>query len=214
MKDLLGSNIFSHQFHYEDAEWPQTHTNPSQMIAPFNNSIFDIRKSYSTVFEALALDLNHQQQARQDQNHAIFKIKYTINLLPSMDIDDGLSLMDLLGDTNQIDILKTKAVQDIINFKWNAYGKKIHYLSAIMHMIYVTMFLLFLNYHYLLRNSSGNKNLVMLFMLICNTYSFVYDTRQLIRQGFFYFFDPWNYYDQMYIWSGYMNIFYHLRNLD
>ena len=50
-------------------------------------------------------------------------------------------------------------------------------------------------------------------MLICNTYSFVYDTRQLVLQGFYYFFDPWNYYDQMYIWSGYLNILFQIRDI-
>ena len=80
------------------------------MIRPYNGSIFEIRGNYSEVFEDLAKDLKHQVEARNDTTHQIYKIKYTINLLPCMDVDDNLSLMDLMGDTDLIEIFQTKAV--------------------------------------------------------------------------------------------------------
>jgi hypothetical protein len=69
MKDLLASSIFSYQFSFDDAEWPQTHTNCKKMIRPYNGSIFEIRRNYSEVFDELAKDLKHQVEARNDETH-------------------------------------------------------------------------------------------------------------------------------------------------
>ena len=44
-------------------------------------------------------------------------------------------------------------------------------------------------------------------MFACNSFAMMYDMRQLFKQGFFYFFDPWNYNDQLYIWIGYTNLY-------
>lgn len=43
-------------------------------------------------------------------------------------------------------------------------------------------------------------------MFLCNTWAFVYDTRQLVKTGWLYFYDAWNLVDWVYIVSGYANI--------
>ena len=62
------------------------------------------------------------------------------------------SLMDLIGDTDQIEILETKAVKDLIAFKWEKFGRKFHYLAATVHTYYVLFYLIYLNSKYLNRN--------------------------------------------------------------
>ena len=116
--------------------------------------------------------------------------------------------MDLIGDTDQIEILQTKAVKDLITFKWENFGKKVHYLSAVVHITYVIFYLIYLNNRYLNRSNDYEfepKNLFV--MLFCNSFFMMYDMRQLLRQGLMYMFDPWNYNDQLYIWIGFVNLY-------
>ena len=106
------------------------------------------------MFKELAADEENQRLARKDLSSKFYKIKYTLNLLTIMESGGGVdeeSLMDLIGDTDQIEILQTKAVQDLISFKWENFGKKFHYLAAFVHIIYVAFYLIYLNSRYLNR---------------------------------------------------------------
>jgi hypothetical protein len=118
---------------------------------------------------------------------------------------DG-NLMDLFGETNQIEVFQTKVVQDLIQFKWFSYGKMVHQIAALVHMTYVMTFLFYLDKMYLKR-IEGIHLLPIIIMVICNSFAFLYDSRQLIKQRSLYFWDVWNYYDQLYIWSGFLNLY-------
>jgi hypothetical protein len=43
-------------------------------------------------------------------------------------------------------------------------------------------------------------------MLMCNLYGMLYDMTQMYKQKWLYFFDLWNFNDQLYIWIGFVNI--------
>jgi hypothetical protein len=48
MHDLFHSNVFNYEFDFD--EWPSNHTNPTEDLRPYNESIFMLRKHYTTVF--------------------------------------------------------------------------------------------------------------------------------------------------------------------
>mgnify|MGYP000011379037 len=80
---LLQSEIFSYTFDYD--EWPGTHDNEETYLRPYNESIFNIRKHYRTVFpEEEFEDFTNEDGTMKEgiDSSKIFKIKYTINLLP------------------------------------------------------------------------------------------------------------------------------------
>ena len=70
------------------------------MIMPYNGEIFDIRRQYGKVFRELDKGYKEEMMAREDPDARLYKIKYTLNLLPQMDKEsfDG-NLMDLFGET-------------------------------------------------------------------------------------------------------------------
>jgi hypothetical protein len=72
---LLSSNVFTFQFEFD--EWPATHRNLKKMIVPYNNSIFNIRESYNSLFDGILDD-----DMVDDPNDRYYKIKYSLNLLP------------------------------------------------------------------------------------------------------------------------------------
>lgn len=134
-----------------------------------------------------------------------------MNLLPQITYLDGRSqlmnvLMDLLGDSEEIDIFSTKVVIDFFDFNWDTYAKHLHYLGATIHMFYVSMFCIYINEIYNERNYE-NRHILCWLMLICLMYPMTYDMLQLKKQGICeYFSDKWNYLDQGHIWIGVANV--------
>ena len=75
--NLLKSQIF--QYNLDLDEWPQTHDIEDECLRYFNESIFQIRAHYRTVFpeeEFAPLDIDDMKKKK------INKIKYKVNLLP------------------------------------------------------------------------------------------------------------------------------------
>lgn len=98
--ELLQSDIFCHQFDFED--WPLIHSDDSYSIAPYNDSIFQLRGKYSKTFQdipeneaatKIARDLDNDtlendtvesEEDREVPHFKVYKIKYTINVLPGL----------------------------------------------------------------------------------------------------------------------------------
>ena len=109
---LLLSDLFCHELDFD--EWPQTHTYDKDCIIPYNGSIFNLRYKYQKLFGQLPVP--NEDEIILDKTK-VYKIKYTINLLPITG-DNDTNLMDMLADTDQIDVFETKVVIDLIEFKW------------------------------------------------------------------------------------------------
>ena len=141
----------------------------------------------------------------------VYKIKYILNLLPGtidQEVEDGDNeLMEVLSETEELDMFKCKVVYDLVEFKWNAYAKYIHYLGAFLHLCYNVVFFIYVNSVYNERQFEYQYKLCWA-MLILLIYPMVYDMLQLCKQGpMEYFGDFWNYLDQGHIWFGFANIF-------
>ena len=132
------------------------------------------------MFPDLASDQQRELEARREVNARLFKIKYTLNLLPQIDnYQHHDRFMELLGDTDQIELFQTKVVKDLIQFKWDEYGKNVHYLAATVHGIYVITFLVHLDQQYLRQHLRTGDQVGMQFpiMTCCNLFAMVYDIR-------------------------------------
>ena len=82
LTELFASEVFSVTFDYD--EWPGNHNDPSECIRPYNNSIFMVRQSYSDVFpEPQFLPMDDQSEEAIELSK-VYKIKYSINLLPQI----------------------------------------------------------------------------------------------------------------------------------
>jgi hypothetical protein len=85
-----------------------------------------------------------------EKKGAQYKIKYTICMLPSLvDSESGMSIMDVLSQTSQYEVFSTVPIQNIIEYKWNAYSFKFHILFAIIHSVYLGVFVNYINEVYL-----------------------------------------------------------------
>lgn len=80
---LLKSKIFNYTFDFD--EWPSQHTDNNTQLRSYNHSIFDIRNHYRKVFheEKFADQVNALTDNSKADSGQVYKIKYTLNLLPS-----------------------------------------------------------------------------------------------------------------------------------
>ena len=81
---LLSSKIFSVRIDFNDC--PGKHTNLQDCIRPYNGSFFQIRHMYRHVFPEPEFDpLSHngkKECGHKIDSRKIYKIKYSVNLLP------------------------------------------------------------------------------------------------------------------------------------
>ena len=83
VKPLLDSNVFNYQFDMD--EWPANHYNDTETIRPYNENIFLIGNDYYKVFpEKSFLSFDDLEDAALVPSGKVYKIKYSVNLLPSI----------------------------------------------------------------------------------------------------------------------------------
>ena len=118
-----------------------------------------------------------------EEGKKIYKIKYTLNLLPQTSEEED-SLMNALGETEELQILSTKAIRDLLEFRWNKYAFKFHYIGLSFHVIYVLAFNIYVSYFIQLPKlnkdeSSTGRQVLLVFlnsiMGLCLIYPMIYD---------------------------------------
>lgn len=114
--------------------------------------------------------------------------------------------MEIISETEEMEIFGSKCLQDLITFQWNTYARWIHYLGALVHLLYVVVFFLYVNYVYNHRDFELQEVYIII-MAVLLTYPMIYDMLQLCKSGpIDYFSEFWNYLDQCHIWLGYVNL--------
>ena len=93
--------------------------------------------------------------------------------------------MEACESTNYLSLFKSQALDDLIEFKWTHYAKTLHSIGFCIHMIYLLSFSCFVCLKYVYRRQNAESVMSNLFgvMLICLTYTFTYDTKQLLKEG-------------------------------
>lgn len=102
------------------------------------------------------------------------KIKYTLNILPSIQENSSNTLVNALGKTDELSIFNSKVLFDLLEFKWQAYAGTIHKVSLLSHCCYVITFTIFINHVYVDMNKDIS-NTLFITMLSCLLYPCIYD---------------------------------------
>lgn len=207
--DLLDSKVFQHDFDFD--EWPGTHINDNEYLRPYNESIFSIRKHYRTVFPEPEFDdlFDADGSAKEDVDSSkIYKIKYTVNILPQIGahialvedengkftkqlFNDDIPWMELITSSEELDIFKSKSLVPLITFKWNTFGRRHHMYGFCFHMLQVIVLTIYVaniyidNLLYDVKTDTMARNWYALALLIGVSYKIMYEIIQTLRVG------PW-----------------------
>jgi hypothetical protein len=108
-------------------------------------------------------DLTKEENADEDQTR-VYKIRFEINLLASIgeykveDPDnkgqfifknEGVSLMALAAETEEMTIFNTESLAILVRYKWEQYGQRHHIFGSVMHLFYVICIIVYVNEIYL-----------------------------------------------------------------
>lgn len=83
-------------------------------------------------------------------------------------------LMEQLGNSDELEIFRTKVICDFFDYQWENYAKHFHYLGASIHFIYVILFCIYVNEVYNERNFE-NRHILCWLILITLMYPMTYD---------------------------------------
>ena len=160
--------------------------------------------------------MTHLPIGEDDDDQRVYKIKYSLNVLPSMNDLCDEDLMEAIIRSEEDNIFTSEAVVDMIEFKWQKYAFRRHMIGAFFHMIYLTCLLLYINHTFLIiptHDAAGeiqmpNCSIRYMYILFgCLVYPCFYEGTQVVKQGSDYFKDGWNYLDMTHISLGYANIY-------
>jgi len=202
VKPLLESRIFRFDFDYD--EWPGNHNNEETLLRPYNESLYSIRRHYRTVFpEDEFEDIINEDGSQKDnvESDKIFKIKYSINLLPFIGshmqsivnedgqvedvmINEEVKFMDACQNIEQdhLDMFDSLSLQEVIDFKWQEYGYTFHLIGCLIHFSQVGMLIYYVNYAYIQNSTYDyekgvyNKNTIALALLVGLLYPSLYES--------------------------------------
>lgn len=163
---MLSCDVFSLKFDYD--EWPGAQTNDETIYRPYNDSIFQIRKYYSKVFPEDEFKSLEEQKENSDDHidiTKVFKIKYSINILPSVGFfvvdkdpendniktyyNTDVNFMGLVNSTEELEIYSTDTLQQVIQFKWEEYARGHHMVGCFFHFFYMVICILYINIIYI-----------------------------------------------------------------
>jgi len=151
-----------------------------------------------------------------EEEERVYKIKYSLNVLPSMNDFCKDDLMEAIIRTDENDVFISEAVMDMVDFKWQKYAFKRHMIGAFFHIIYLSCLLAYISHTFLVvptHDAMGviqmpNCSIKYMYVLFgCLIYPTMYDGTQCVKQGGDYFRDGWNYLDMTHIGLGYANIY-------
>jgi len=142
-------------------------------------------------------------------------------MLTAMSQEKG-RLIDALSDSEDLEIFKTDLIMDLIDFKWYAFAKKVHSRGFRFHIAMIVVTALYIHASYIghdfglgaAYNDLWIKGLLTTIGLLL-IYPLVYDTTQLMKQGFkSYFSQFWNYIDLLNIYGGIFNLYMQIYHRD
>jgi len=110
METLFNSKVFNHTFDFD--EWPPTNSNTQKVLSAYNDSIFKLRFQYADIFPKIA-----KADKKSKGDDKVFKIKYQLNILPSVSEENG-QLMNAIAGSEELPIFMTDLCKDIIDYRW------------------------------------------------------------------------------------------------
>jgi len=101
IQGLLQSKIFCYRFDF--SEWPSIHQDNSEIIKPYSGTIFQLRYKYKSIFP----DLDQEEESSEMKICHLYRIIYSLNILPSLSQMNDSALMEACGNSEELAIFET-----------------------------------------------------------------------------------------------------------
>ncbi|CDW81576.1 UNKNOWN [Stylonychia lemnae] len=174
----------------------------------------DVHEKYDELF---GIDLLKSKV----QNESMVSIEYYLINLPETLTINPREIMKELSDTGRPEYFENKAIQTIINFKWNTYTKNFYQKKFYIYLIFMVTFIFDIFYSAYSRSSDVKQGteddlkvikeetqvsevsepniwVKIVTKSVCTViliFFLIHEVQQLIIQKLSYFGDGWNYFD-------------------
>ena len=64
-------------------------------------------------------------------------------------INPDISIMNMICDSSELDLFNCDVVQDLINFKWQRFGKKWHMIGCFFNVFFIFILMIYINIVYI-----------------------------------------------------------------
>lgn len=96
--------------------------------------------------------------------------------------------MGLLNATEELDILGTKSVQELIDFKWDSYALSHHLIGCFLHFFYLIILMIYINIIYIKDTGTPDEKKAYVALLAVGIlYPQLYNLARIAKQGVDYF---------------------------
>jgi hypothetical protein len=122
-------------------------------------------------------------------------------------VNKGVSVLDLLQQSSELDLFGCQTILDFVDFKWEAFGYRHHATACCFHIFYVAMFFTHVICVYIETIGTEQEAYFLLGMAVGIAYPAIYECLQLKMQGCRkYADDAWNFTDVVYLVFSVINI--------
>lgn len=145
-----------------------------------------------------------------DHSTTLYSIQYKLNLLPMIGAhfhmvkdpwtgkktevyrNADVDFMNMCSDSDEIEMFQSEYLQDLIDFKWNAFASGFHKIGMFIHITYLVAIFIYVTDEYIYRKDEAlefdNLRLVLSIVILCTVvYPLVYESLQMCRFGMEYF---------------------------
>ena len=90
--------------------------------------------------------------------------------------NEDIHLMHILGLSEERELFDSKTLIQYIEYKWDVYGKRHYLIGCAAHILYVLIYIVFINVTYLYDHELVPHNEVTCVLLLFLLYPLIYDT--------------------------------------
>jgi hypothetical protein len=107
--------------------------------------------------------------------------------------NEDKNLMLLLKKSDELEVLNTSSVRDLIDYKWKAYGRSHHLSGCLFHLFYILVLVIYINIVYIKNSGTDEEKLVYTYCLAAGClYPFCYTIVRIYKQDdYFEYFQNW-----------------------
>lgn len=131
-------------------------------MKPYNGSDIHMEYMYAEIFpeqakedlifdksdqESSGFNLRNYSKCFKEKKSVNFKIKYTLNRLPTFSTKDKY-LLDAILKTSENEVFLTQAVKDFTVYHWHCYGQYPIFFGLIAHLTYIVGMIVYIDHQY------------------------------------------------------------------
>ena len=142
LKPLFESEVFFLPIQYQEWQSSQPKCDDMKCLNSYDGSIFDLRHEYKNIF-------GENQNYTDDDKKKHVKVKYSLNILTMMREYENCTLMCALSESD-IKLFETELIKKTIEFKWEKFARKIHFIGTTLHFLYLVCLISYIKYTFVM----------------------------------------------------------------